>query len=130
MLFAEQLAPGRFCIIDMSVDAMTGSSARFVRNPETHRRALNGFFQRTACEYRRFNYLGEWHSHPSFTAQPSDIDIKTMTEIVESRSSRITFAVLLIVRLRWRFWIDHSLTIFARDQPPRESRVHPRIVRI
>lgn len=130
MLFAEQIAPGRFCVIDMSVDAVTGSGVRFVRNPETHRRALNEFFRSTGCEYRRFNYLGEWHSHPSFPARPSDIDIKTMTEIVESRSSVISFAVLLIVRLRWRFWIEHSLTIFARDQPPRESRVRPRIVRI
>jgi integrative and conjugative element protein (TIGR02256 family) len=102
----------------------------FLRNPETHRRTLNEFFQRTGCDYSRFNYLGEWHSHPSFSARPSATDIRTMTEIVETRSSAISFAVLLVVRLRWRFWIDHSLTIFARDQPPRESRVRPRIVRI
>jgi len=130
MLFAEQLAPDRFCIIDISVDAVTGSSTRFVRNLELHRRALDDFFRRTGCEYRRFNYLGEWHSHPSYPVRPSDTDIRTMTEIVESRSSVISFAVLLIARLRWRFWVEHSLTIFARNQPPLESRIRSHIVRI
>jgi hypothetical protein len=51
------------------------------------------FFER----YRRFNYLGEWHSHPSFSVQPSFEDIESMTDIVENGNSTITFAVPLIV---------------------------------
>ena len=51
-----------------------------------------------------------------------------MTEIVENQSSLITFAVLLIVRLRFRIWVEHSLTVFARDQAPQPSRISRRVV--
>jgi [CysO sulfur-carrier protein]-S-L-cysteine hydrolase len=81
------------------------------------------FFER----YRRFNYLGEWHSHPSFSVQPSFEDIESMTDIVESGNSTITFAVLLIVRLRWRLWIGCSPTVFAKNQNPRALEFARRI---
>ncbi len=130
MLMAEQLAPGRFRLVDFSVDSITGSHAEFKRDPAKHQQTLDDFFRRTGQDYRRFNYLGEWHSHPAFSVRPSPADITTMTEIVEDETSVITFAVLLIVRTRWRFWIDHSLTVFARGQPPQATRLRPRIVRI
>jgi len=47
----------------------------------------------------------------------------SLTDIVENGSSSITFAVLLIVRLRWRVWLDHSLTIFARGYAPKPARI-------
>jgi len=79
--------------------------------------------QRTGRDFQRFNYLGEWHSHPSFSVLPSPEDVGTMIDIVENPRSEITFAVLLIVRLRLRLWIDHSLTIFARGQAPWRARI-------
>jgi integrative and conjugative element protein (TIGR02256 family) len=130
MLMAEQLAPGRFCVVDFSVDSITGSHSEFRRDPAKHRQTLDEFFRRTGHDFRRFNYLGEWHSHPSFSVRPSPADISTMAEIVEDEASEITFAALLIVRTQWRFWIDHSLTIFARGHAPTATRVRPRIVRI
>jgi integrative and conjugative element protein (TIGR02256 family) len=130
MLMAEQLAPGRFRLVDFSLDPITGSHSEFRRDPDKHRQTLDDFFRRTGHDFRRFNYLGEWHSHPSFSVHPSQADITTMTEIVEDAASEITFAVLLIVRTRWRFWIDHSLTVFARGQAPTATRFRPRIVRI
>jgi hypothetical protein len=75
-------------------------------------------------------HIGEWHSHPSFSVHPSPTDISTMTEIVEDEAAEITFAVLLIVRTKWRFWIEHSLTIFARGYAPTATRIRPQIVRI
>ncbi len=130
MLMAEQLAPGRFRVVDFSVDPVTGSHSEFRRDPAKHRQTLDEFFSRTGRDFRRFNYLGEWHSHPSFSVRPSPADIDTMTDIVEDAASEITFAVLLIVRTRWRFWIDYSLTVFARGQAPTATRIRPRIVRI
>ena len=50
-----------------------------------------------------------------------------MTDIVENGNSAITFAVLLIARLRWRLWIDCSLTIFARGQNARKLEFARRI---
>jgi integrative and conjugative element protein (TIGR02256 family) len=128
MLMAEQLAPDHFRILDFSLDAFSGSHTRFRRDAATHRRRLDEFFERTGRNYERFNYLGEWHSHPSFSVQPSLEDMETMTDIVTDGNSLISFAVLLIVRLRWRLWIDYSLTVFAIGQDPRPVKFSRRIV--
>lgn len=128
MLFAEQLRPGRFRIVDFSLDVFSGSHTSFRRDPLTHRKMLDEFFRQTGRDFERFNYLGEWHSHPAFSVHPSAEDVCAMTDIVQEASSVITFAVLLIVRLRLKIWIDHSLTIFARDQRPRRARISREIV--
>ncbi len=123
LLMAEQLRPAHFRILELSIDVCSGAHMCFRRDPETHQRALDEFFERTGRDFKRFNYLGEWHSHPSFSVLPSVEDVETMTDIVDSDTSAITFAVLLIVRLRWQLWIDCSLTVFARSQVP--QRLHP-----
>lgn len=122
MLMAEQLGLNHFRIVDFSLDGFSGSHTHFQRDPKTHQKTLDEFFDRTGRDYQRFNYLGEWHSHPSFSVQPSLEDVTTMTAMVEDRHSAIAFAVLLIVRLRWRLWSDYSLTVFARGQVPWATR--------
>ena len=128
MLFAEQLAPDRFLIVDFSLDADSGTQSCFRRDPQLHQKTLNDFFQRTGHNFQRFNYLGEWHSHPSFSVRPSLLDVGTMTDMVETKDSSITFAIMLIVRIRYRFWLDHSLTLFVRRCAPILTRVSRRIV--
>jgi [CysO sulfur-carrier protein]-S-L-cysteine hydrolase len=130
MLFAEQLAAGKFCVIDLSLDLFSGSHTAFRRDPKTHQKMLEQFFQRTGHNYQRFNYLGEWHSHPSFSVRPSTKDVDTMTDIVTDPSSAISFAILLIVRLRFWAWLDYSLTLFARNQQPQDARISSRFVLI
>jgi hypothetical protein len=116
MLFAEQLEPGQFRIVDLSMDLSSGSHAHFIRDPTTHNDALRAFLERAGGEFSRFNYLGEWHSHPAFTVEPSREDVATMTDLV-NEDNAIEFAVLLVVRLRLHFWLDYSLTAFARGLP-------------
>jgi proteasome lid subunit RPN8/RPN11 len=128
MLFAEQLAPARFRLMDFSVDSSSGSHAHFRRDPAAHTAALNEFFDRTGRDFSRFNYLGEWHSHPSFSASPSLHDMETMQSLVENPGGEISFALLLIVRLRFWLWIDHSLTAFARGYSPRRARIATRLI--
>lgn len=118
MLFAEQLAPSHFRVLDFSVDVGAGSREKFRRDSSTHRQALDAFFERTGGDFAKFNYLGEWHSHPSCSVRPSLEDVATMTELVSDERNTISFAVLLIVRLRLRFWLDSSWTIFACGCPP------------
>lgn len=122
MLMAEQLTPGHFRIVDFSLDVFSGSHTHFRRDPRTHQKALDEFFERTGRDFPRFNYLGEWHSHPSISVRPSQEDIATMMSIVEDDGLGITFAVLLIVALRWRLLVDYSLTVFARGQAPCSAR--------
>ena len=128
MLMAEQLAAGKFRVVEFSLDSYSGSHTAFRRDPKMHQNTLDEFFRRTGRDFQRFNYLGEWHSHPSFSVRPSAQDIQTMTDIVEDRNSLISFAVLLIIRLRFRFWIDHSVTIFASDRKPEARRIRTRAV--
>ena len=123
ILLAEQLAPGHFHVIDFSLDLYSGSDAYFQRDPAVHQRVMDAFFEKTDRDFSRFNYLGEWHSHPSFPVHPSQEDIDTMTNLVEHSRSEITFALLLIVRLRFWMWMDYSMTIFTRGYVPYEERV-------
>ena len=118
VLLAEQLEPGHFRVIDFSLDARSGSHTQFRRDPDVHKKTIDDFFERTGHDFSRFNYLGEWHSHPSFSVQPRQQDIETMVELVEHNRSEIYFAILLIVRLRFRTWLDYSMTTFVRGHLP------------
>lgn len=117
VLMGEQLEPGHFRIVDLSIDSETGGRAHFVRSPEAHAIALDAFFERTGKEYRRFNYLGEWHSHPRFPVTPSAQDMSSMVELVHSERG-IDFAILLIVKLRWSRSLARSCTLFRRNANP------------
>jgi [CysO sulfur-carrier protein]-S-L-cysteine hydrolase len=108
---------GHFRIVDLSIDNETGGRAHFVRSPEAHAAALDAFFERTGNEYDRFNYLGEWHSHPRFAVTPSLRDASSMIELVDGERG-IDFAVLLIVRLHWWRTIASSCTLFRRSAQP------------
>ena len=83
ILMAEQIEPGHFRVVDLTVDGETGGRAHFVRSAEAHADALDAFFRRTGEAYSRYNYLGEWHSHPVFPVTPSVQDAASMTELVQ-----------------------------------------------
>lgn len=117
ILMAEQIAAGHFRLVDFTVDEVVGSGAHFVRSVEHHHAALSGFYERTATDYGRFNYLGEWHSHPNHLPVPSSTDIASMQALVRGERN-IPFAMLLIVRsVRWRRMLI-SATLFQRNQAP------------
>ena len=117
VLMGEQIAPSHFQVVDLTIDAITGSQAHFVRDQAHHDAALEAFFARTRNEYARYNYLGEWHSHPSFPVRPSSTDVDSMRALVEGERD-IEFAVLLIVRLDAYVCLRHSVSFFARGAPP------------
>lgn len=98
-LFGEQLAVADFRVLDIAIQHKVGSFARFfVDLVQASRDALR-FHDRTAHRYEQFNYLGEWHSHPSFAVQPSPTDGDTMRELVTDPEFKGNFAVLMIARL-------------------------------
>lgn len=120
VLMAEQLDLDHFRIIDFSIDDQTGGVAHFVRSPEYHAKALNSFFASTGSDYTRFNYLGEWHSHPSYPVRPSSQDCASMQSLV-SGDRGIHFAVLLIVKLRYWLSLECSATLFQRSVAPQTT---------
>ncbi|MFM5163537.1 Mov34/MPN/PAD-1 family protein [Aeromonas rivipollensis] len=122
VLMGEQVAPGHFRIVELSIDNQTGGRAHFVRSPQEHADALETFFNRTGNQYDRFNYLGEWHSHPRFPVMPSVQDMASMMELVEGERN-IDFAVLLIVRLRWWRMLTCSCTLFRQGTAPSPIKI-------
>ena len=115
ILMGEQVVPDHFRIVDFSVDDRTGTAAHFVRSPEHHAEALDRFFRKAGSDFKRFNYLGEWHSHPSFSVRPSHEDIMSMQGLVEGERD-IDFSALVIVRLRCLFLLEAAAYMFIRDR--------------
>ncbi|GAM99782.1 hypothetical protein U91I_03437 [alpha proteobacterium U9-1i] len=98
-MFGEQLAPSDFRVSELTVQKRGGAFARFVVDVVQAMKDARRFFDRTKHDYRRFNYIGEWHSHPSFAVEPSVTDATTMRKLVADAEFRGAFAVLMIVRL-------------------------------
>ena len=101
ILMGEHVSEGVFRIRDFTVQQEGGTWITFIRKIEKPvKLSLRKFFRSTNFQYTRYNYLGEWHSHPpSFSLFPSIRDQESMWEIVNDPSVGANFAVLLIVRL-------------------------------
>lgn len=128
VLVGEHVADEQFRVVDLSVQRTGGTESCFVRKPEKHRRFMQRFFRRTGTDYTRFNYLGEWHSHPLYLPVPSTIDLAQMQLIVQDGPNAPLFAVLLIIRLDGRERIELGATAFAPGSVPTqiEIRIQPR----
>ncbi len=102
-LFGEQLAVSDFRVTELTVQARPGTLTRFFVDVLQAARDALRFFEHTRHDYQRFNYIGEWHSHPSFAVIPSGTDTATMRNLVCDPAFRGRFAVLMIVRLDGEF---------------------------
>jgi len=99
VLLGELIGPGIFRVAEITVQRTGGTSSTFVRIPRLHAEAIQAFFERTGHRYERFNYLGEWHSHPSYPTRPSGSDVRAMEEILSNPAMAVNFAVLSIVKI-------------------------------
>ena len=98
VLMGEHVGENEFVIRELTIHRH-GTFASFIRRIEDALGQVCAFFRRTGHDYRRFNYLGEWHSHPSFEPFPSPTDDTSMLEIVQDARVGANFAVLMIVKL-------------------------------
>lgn len=122
MIMGEEVGDQQFRVVDFSVDAESGTAGNFMRDADQHDQALDDFFKKTGSDYRRFNYLGEWHSHPSFSVHPSLQDVHAMQGLVDG-SGGVDFAVLMIARLNWYWRFECSAHLFVRDYIPSKADV-------
>ena len=117
VLMGEHLGGSRFRVAQVTVQFGGGGVARFVRSMRTLVAPLRSFFNRTKHDYRRFNYLGEWHSHPLFALLPSTTDRETMQSLVEDPAAGANFAVLLRVKLDSEHTLQTAATVFVPRSP-------------
>lgn len=98
-IFGEQLVPSNFLASDLTFQKRRGTFSRFIVDLIQSARDALQFFDKTQHRYERFNYIGEWHSHPSFNVYPSITDVKTMRELVRDPNFKGHFAILMITKL-------------------------------
>jgi proteasome lid subunit RPN8/RPN11 len=114
ILMAEHVARDTFAVQSITVHKR-GTFASFVRRIEEVLAPLRAFFRRANQEYTRFNYIGEWHSHPSFVPVPSPQDDASMREIVQDARVGANFVVLLIVKLVGEGRLEASVYTYLPD---------------
>lgn len=115
ILFGEHIDTEHFRVVELTIDEQ-GLIASFKRSIQHALGSCKRFFSRTNHDYSRFNYLGEWHSHPSYEVFPSLRDDQSMLDIVCDETVGANFVVLAIVRLNkesldlkgWAYFPDRS----------------------
>lgn len=112
VLMGEHVSDSVFRVKDLTVQRRGGTFSSFVREVRTALVPLRHFFVETGHDYTRYNYLGEWHSHPSFIPEPSHKDSESMWRIVDDLAVGANFAVLLIVRLGREGELEGSATAY------------------
>jgi [CysO sulfur-carrier protein]-S-L-cysteine hydrolase len=123
LLFGEHIGGETFRVVEISVQLKGGTFGDFMRDPLVHQQQLQSFFERTGEDHIRFNYLGEWHSHPSFPPVPSSKDVATMTSLLTDPKVGVNFLVLLILRRRAMWGLEMSATSFRAAHDPAPVRV-------
>jgi len=118
ILMGEHMEPDTFRVKEITIQRKGGTFAAFIRLVEEIIAPLRAFFDITKHDYKRFNYLGEWHSHHSFALAPSGRDHMTMCEIVMDSLLGARFVVLLLVRLGDHGQLKGCVTVY---QPNRTS---------
>ena len=114
ILMAQHVGVNEFTITDLTVHK-GGAIASFVRRVEDALGHLRSFFVRTNHDYRRFNYIGEWHSHPIFELEPSSKDEASMLEIILDRTLGAKFIILLLVKLDVRGCLVAKAHLYLPD---------------
>jgi proteasome lid subunit RPN8/RPN11 len=123
LLFGEHIGGDAFRVVEFTVQNRGGSHGSFVRDPGEHSEQLCQFFEKTGEDHTRFNYLGEWHSHPSFPPVPSAQDVETMHGIVNNPEVGVNFLVLLILRRKGDA-LGMSATVFRSGYVPEPVQVY------
>ena len=99
ILFGEHIGEAEFRVVEVTYQRRQGDESAFRRKGRLARRELKRMSTEHEHNYERFNYLGEWHSHPNASVFPSVRDTLTIREILDHPDTAANFLVLLIVRL-------------------------------
>jgi len=118
ILMGEHAGPDIFRVTEITIQRKGGAFAAFVRMVEEILAPLFAFFDTTKHDYKRFNYMGEWHSHHSFALVPSRRDHTTMYNMVMDPQLGAHFLLLLLVKSNDHGQLEGSVTVYQPKKPP------------
>jgi len=118
VLMGEHIGPDAFRVKELTIQRKGGTFASFIRIVAEILGPLRKFFETTKHDYKKFNYLGEWHSHHSFRLSPSGPDHQAMLNIINDPELGAHFVVLLLVKLDTKGDLDGGLTVYLPQQHP------------
>jgi len=118
ILMGEHIAADTFRVKEITIQHKGGTFAAFVRIVEEMVAPLLAFFDTTKRDYTRFNYLGEWHSHHSFSLSPSGQDHTTMYNLVMDPKLGARFVILLLVKPDQNGLLDGNVTVYQPNKQP------------
>ena len=100
VLFGEQLAEGDFRIVEARRQRFGGGTCTsFHRRGGSARKQILALHEQFGSDPERFNYLGEWHTHPNAPVCPSLQDEVTMYQLLADQGEAVNFLVLIILKL-------------------------------
>ena len=111
ILIGNKVAEDKIIINDISISTEVDilNFASFIRDTVNAQRLLNKHYKDSTGFY-----IGEWHSHPSFSLYPSGKDISTMKGIVQDKNYNVSFAILLIVKLNAVYELESKAFLFHK----------------
>ena len=98
ILLGEHVGTNHFAVRGLTTQK-SGAIASFVRSMKNVVTTIKTYCGARGNDFARFNYLGEWHSHPLFSVQPSRQDHATMRALAMDPKIGANFLVLLVFRL-------------------------------
>ncbi len=100
ILFGEQLAEGDFRVVEARQQRFGGGTCtRFHRRGAGARKQVLALHKQFGDDPERFNYLGEWHTHPNAPVWPSLQDEVTMYQLLADQGEAVNFLVLVILKV-------------------------------
>lgn len=112
VLFGEHVGERDFRLIEFTQQRRRGDVVSFRRKGCEAKRSLKKISAAYGNEHTRFNYLGEWHSHPNAPAVPSQRDCLTMQSLLADPKTDANFLVLIILRINGSRDIEMSANAF------------------
>jgi len=112
VLFGEHLGERDFQLIEFTQQRRRGDVVSFRRKGREAKRSLKRLSAAHGNDHTRFNYLGEWHSHPNAPAVPSQRDCLTMQNLLADPKTDAHFLVLIILRINGSRNIEMSANAF------------------
>lgn len=115
VLFGEHVGESDFRIVHATKQAGGGGHSYFRRKGSVARREINRISAEYGDHYERFNYLGEWHSHPNAPAIPSTKDELSMQSLLIDPDTSANFLVLIIMQLTQDEVIEISAIAYLKS---------------